>query len=429
MRDRLRRLTDQAQARKHRPDYWLMILSLALVAIGVIVVYSISPALGKAHNLSGNYFVAKQGIAIGIGMLAFFITSRIPMNKWRQLCMPLLVIAGGATLVAMVMPVDAQYPAHRWIRLGSFSFQSVELLKFALLIWLAGMLADRIKNGTIKDSSKTLKPLLIALGVVGFVVAGVQSDLGSMAVIIAMIGVMAFVAGLPMRRLLLIGAAIALLVVLAVSTTPYRRERLATFLHPTADCQSAGYQACQALISVGSGGIGGLGLGRSVQAYGYLPEAANDSIFAIYAEKFGFIGVAVLLAVFAAFFSRLKSLAERAPDHFSRLIVMGIMAWLATQTIINIGAMLGLLPLKGITLPLVSYGGTSVVFVLAALGLVFHTSKYTSHSVQTAGAANGRSSNFDESNNTPRAFNRQSFERAVPKSTNASAGRARRNRL
>lgn len=399
MRDRLRP-ADPAKSRKHRPDYWLVILSLALLVVGVIVVYSISPALGKAHGVSSDFFVAKQGIAIGIGLVAFFITSRIPYQRWRQLMVPLIIGAGLLTLIALLMPVDPQYPAHRWIRLGSFSFQPVELLKFALLIWLAGLLADRIRAGVIKDANRTLKPLLIGLAVVGVVVAGVQSDLGSMAVIVAMIGVMAFVAGLPLRRLGLIAAAILLLVTLAVSTTPYRRERLATFLHPAADCQSAGYQACQALIAVGSGGMVGLGLGGSVQAYGYLPEAANDSIFAIYAEKFGFVGVAVLLAIFAAFFARLKGLAERAPDHFSRLIVVGILGWLATQTIINIGAMLGLLPLKGITLPLVSYGGTSVVFIMAALGVVFHISKYTSYAVQSESAGG-----------LPRALNRQSLER------------------
>lgn len=398
MRDRLR-VADQAQARKHRPDYWLVILSLALLVVGVIVVYSISPALGKAHGVSSDFFVAKQGIAIGIGAIAFFITSRIPYQRWRQLTMPLIVTAAVVTLVALVMPVDPQYPAHRWIRLGSFSFQSVELLKFALLVWLAGMLADRISTGAIKDANRTLKPLLGALVGIGIVVAGIQSDLGSMAVIIAMIGMMAFISGLPLRRLGLIAAAILLMVTLAVSTTPYRRERLATFLHPTADCQSAGYQACQALIAVGSGGIAGLGLGGSVQAYGYLPEAANDSIFAIYAEKFGFIGVAVLLAIFAAFFARLKSLAERAPDPFSRLIVVGILAWLAIQTIINVGAMLGLLPLKGITLPLVSYGGTSVVFIMAALGVVFHISRYTSYAVQSDSGA------------MPRVVSRQGLER------------------
>lgn len=152
------------------------------------------------------------------------------------------------------------------------------------------------------------------------------------------------------------------------------------YLHPSADCQGSGYQACQALIAVGSGGMVGLGLGSSVQAYGYLPEAANDSIFAIYAEKFGFIGSIVLLALFAALFARIKAIAERTPDTFTRLVVVGIFVWLSVQSIINIGAMIGLLPLKGITLPFISYGGTSVIFSLAAVGILFQASHYTAYS-------------------------------------------------
>jgi cell division protein FtsW len=172
----------------------------------------------------------------------------------------------------------------------------------------------------------------------------------------------------------------------------YRRDRVASFLNPTANCQDSGYQACQALVAVGSGGIAGLGLGKSVQAYGYLPEAANDSIFAIYAEKFGFIGSVSLLGLLVALFSRLKQIAERAPDDFSRLVVVGVLAWLSIQTIINIGAMIGLLPLKGITLPLISYGGTSVVFVAAAIGLAFQVSKYTNFTAPIADMK-GRPSN------------------------------------
>lgn len=392
MSDRLRgtRIQPEQTVRKHRPDYVLLIIALALLAIGVIVVYSISPALGKAHGVSGNTYVARQGIAIGLGLLAFFVASRISIKTWQKFCMPLLGVAAVATLIAVVMPVDANYPAHRWIRLGGFSFQSVELLKFALLIWLAGLLGARIRSGDIARTGKTLKPLLAGLAIVGFVVAHIQSDLGSMAVIIAMMGMMAYVAGLPMKNLLIVGLIVGVLGLAAVVSSEYRRERLATFMNPTADCQNSGYQACQALISVGSGGFAGLGLGRSVQAYGYLPEAANDSIFAIYAEKFGFVGVTGLLCLFLAFFWRLKRIAERAPDHISRLIVVGILAWLATQTIINVGAMLGLLPLKGITLPLVSYGGTSVVFILAALGVVFQISKYTTYAAPEDPSASGR---------------------------------------
>lgn len=374
------RSTSLDLGRKHRPDYWLLMLCVTLLAIGLIVVYAISPALSAANHVNGNYYVEKQLLAIGLSAVAFIITSQVPLTWWRRVYKPLLWAAGIATLLALVLPVNPAFPAHRWVRLGSFSFQSVELVKFAVMVWLAGFLAQRIKNGSIGDVQSTLKPLGIALGLVAVAVAGVQSDLGSMGVIVAIMVIMAYVAGLPMKRMLMIGGLIALVGVLAVSSTPYRRERLTTFLHPQASCHDSGYQACQALIAVGSGGMIGLGLGSSVQAYGYLPEAANDSIFAIYAEKFGFIGSVVLLAVFAAFFARLRYIAERTADDFSRLLVVGVLAWLSTQMLINVGAMIGLLPLKGITLPFISYGGTSVVFMTAAVGLVFQVSQYSSYS-------------------------------------------------
>ncbi|MBL8121502.1 cell division protein FtsW [Candidatus Saccharibacteria bacterium] len=364
-------------SRKHRPDYWLVVITACLLAIGLIVVYSISPALTE---LRGGNYVAHQIIAIVLSIVAFLVTARIPLRQWQKWQWWLLGLAALGTLVALVTPPIPAYPQHRWIRLGSgFSLQSVEVLKFALLISLSGFLASRVREGTIANSKMTLKPLAIALGGIGIVVAFVQSDLGSAGVILAMAIIMGFVAGLPVRRILGIGILVVVLTVLAVSTTPYRRARLTAYMHPENNCATAsGHQACQALIAVGSGGMIGLGLGKSVQAYGYLPEAQNDSIFAIYAEKFGFIGSVVLLGLFGALFARLRLIIERAPDTFSRLVVTGVLAWLSTQAIINIGAMIGLLPLKGITLPLISYGGTSVLFVGAALGLVFQVSHYTS---------------------------------------------------
>jgi cell division protein FtsW len=372
------RLDELNLGRKHKPDYWLLTLSVILLAIGLIVVYAISPALSEANHVGNNYYVGKQLIAIALSAVAFVVTARVPLKWWRQAYKPLLIAAAGATMLALIIPVNPAYPAHRWVRLGSLSFQSVELVKFALMIWLAGFLASRIKQGVIANTSLTLKPLLIALLVIGVVITGVQSDLGSTGVMVAMMATMGFVAGLPMKRIAIIGGIILIGLILAVSSTPYRRERLSAYLHPEANCQGSGYQACQALIAVGSGGIVGLGLGSSVQAYGYLPEAANDSIFAIYAEKFGFVGSVALLGVFVAFFARLKTIAERLDDDFSRLLVIGVLAWLAAQTFVNVGAMIGLLPLKGITLPFISYGGTSVVFVAAAVGLAFQASQYTS---------------------------------------------------
>ncbi|HEY5806015.1 MAG TPA: putative peptidoglycan glycosyltransferase FtsW [Candidatus Saccharimonadales bacterium] len=371
--------------RRHRPDYWLLLISAVLLAIGVVVVYSITPALSVGREVSGNHYVVRQLIAVGLSIVAFAVAAFVPLEVWRRAYKPLLIAAGIVTLFALVLPVSPLYPAHRWVRLGGLSFQSVELLKFALLIWMAGLLSNSIVRGTAQSVQQAFKPLGIGLIATGIVVAGIQSDFGSMVVIVAMMAAMVFVAGLPIRRILMVGGIVALVGVLAISVVPYRRDRIAAFLQQgnVADCASlqTGYQACRALVAVGSGGMVGLGLGNSVQAFGYLPESANDSIFAIYAEKFGFVGVTVLLGLLLVFMARIKRVMERAPDGFTRLLATGAFAWLATQSLINIGAMLGVLPLKGITLPFISYGGTSVVFVMALVGVVFQISRYTLYSV------------------------------------------------
>jgi cell division protein FtsW (lipid II flippase) len=354
-----------------------------------------------ATHVSTSYYIVKQLLAVGLSIVAFVVVAKIPLNRWRKSYKPLLILAVGATLVALVLPVSVEYPAHRWIRFGGISFQTVELLKFAVLVWLAAFLSERISNGAISDTGKTFKTLFIAVLIIGFIVAGIQSDLGSAGVIAVMMGTMVFVAGLPFKRILMVAGVIIIGTMLAVVASPYRLERLNTYLHPDQNCQNAGYQACQAIIAVGSGGLAGLGLGRSVQAYGYVPEAANDSIFAIYAEKFGFVGSIILLGLFTALFGKLKSIAERAPDDFSRLLVSGILSWLSVQTLVNVGAMIGLLPLKGITLPFISYGGTSVVFVAAAMGLVFQISRYTYYTLPH-GNRSDRRSFYDDSRNRRR---------------------------
>lgn len=367
--------------RRHKPDYVLLVLTAILLVVGLVTIYSISPGLAIQRNVSENYYVNKQLIAIGLGIVTFIAMATIPYETWKKLQKPLIGAAIVATLIALALPVSEQYPAHRWIRFGGLSFQSVELVKFALIFILAGFLADRMRRGEVNDIDKSVKPIGIAFVVIAFVVAGLQSDLGSTAVIIAIMGLMWFVAGLPIKRVLLLLGAIAVVFLLAISTSDYRRDRVMTFMNPERDCQAAGYQACQALIAVGTGGLFGKGIGHSVQAYGYLPEAANDSIFAVIAEKFGFVGVTAILCVFWAFFTRVKNIIERAPDNFSRLVVVGLLAWLSMQAIINIGAMIGLLPLKGITLPFISYGGTSLIFATAAVGLIFNISRYTTFGV------------------------------------------------
>ncbi len=370
----------QINQRRHRPDYWLVILSTIMLAMGLIIVYAISPALTAQSHVSSNYYISKQLIAIALGVAAFITVANLPVSWWRRLERPLLISAGLA-VVAVRLFGEQVNGAYRWIQIGGFSFQAAELIKLAVLIWLAGFLTDRIRSGQLHDNNKTLQPLLIVIIIVGVVVGLGQKDLGSTGVLVLIMISMGYIAGLPLKRIVQAGVVLAIATILLILPFSYRRDRLSTFLHPAQDCLNTGYQSCQALITVGSGGVFGKGLGHGIQANGYLPEAANDSIFAIFAEQFGFVGVSVLLGLFIAFFARLKSIMERAPDNYSRLLVSGILAWLSTQAIINIGAMIGLLPLKGITLPFISYGGTSVLFVTAAVGIVFQISRYTTYSV------------------------------------------------
>ncbi len=391
--------------RRHRPDYVLIILALILLTVGLVVIYSISPALSLTNNVSQNYYINRQMLSIVFGFIAFIVAITMPISLWKRLQNPLIAIAG-LSAVAVRLFGTAVNGAYRWIQIGGVSFQSAELIKIALLIWLAGFLSTRIRTGTMSDYKKTLIPILGCLLILVIVVAGLQSDLGSTGVMVIMVGCMSLVAGMPIKQIGLVALIVLVLGGLAIAVAPYRLGRIETYLHPSSNCLTTGYQACQALISVGSGGAIGLGLGRSVQAYGYLPEASDDSIFAIYSEKFGFIGDIVLLALFVALFARIKRIIDRAPDDYTKLLAVGILVWFGSQTLINIGAMIGVLPLKGITLPFISYGGTSLVFVIFAIGLLFQISRYTTYQVSSKAA--GEEVRYDNNSNgrrVRRAYN------------------------
>jgi cell division protein FtsW len=383
-------------SRRHKPDYVLIVIALLLAVIGLIVVYSISPGLASVKHVDQNYFVTKQIIAIGLGLIAFGLCSWLPIEALKKLRSVMVILCGVGVIAVQVFGEEVN-GASRWIQVGGLSFQIAEMVKFTLILWLGVFLMERMQNNETDSNEKTLRPLFIIMLLVGVFIAKLESDLGSSAVIIAILATMAFTAGLPWKRLLMIGGIVAIGTILAISTSSYRRDRVATFLNPTQDCQTTGYQSCQALIAVGSGGIFGLGLGKSVQAYGYLPEAANDSIFAIIAEKFGFVGVSLVIGLYMVLFARLRRIIEHTADPFSKLFVIGVLAWISTQTIINIGAMIGLLPLKGITLPFVSYGGTSIVFVMAALGAVFQISRYMNYEpIRYANVKNSKEERYDD---------------------------------
>lgn len=375
-----RRGADGELGRRHKPDHWLFVLTALLLGVGLVVVYSISPGLAASQNISQNYFISKQLIDVALGLAAFGFAAFFPVRKWMALATPIAIAAAAASIIVLFTPLNEVYQAHRWIAIGGFSFQVAELIKLALLLWLAKFLTEKWREGKLSDSRTILQTLIAILVLIGVMVAKFQSDLGSAAVMVAMLGLMAYAAGLPLKRIALIGTAIVLFLSLAILSSDYRRDRLSAFLNPGENCQTTGYQACQALISVGSGGVFGQGLGYGVQAYGYLPESSNDSIFAIMAEKFGFIGTTGIVLLYGLFIRRLKMIATHTSEPFSRLIVVGVLAWFSTQMIINVGAMLGLLPLKGITLPLISQGGTSIICLMAALGLVYQVSRYTNYS-------------------------------------------------
>src|SRR3569833_1511295 len=223
-RSRLSGLVDTVTpARRHKPDYWLLILSALLLTIGLVVVYSISPGLAASQHISQNFFVTKQLISVGLGVLGFIVAAYTPVKTWQQWAKPLAIAAIVGCAVVMVTPINATYPAHRWIRLGGFSFQVAELIKLALIVWLGGFLTERWRPGKLSDFNLTLKPLVILLGVIGVVVAKLQSDLGSAGVMVMIMALMMFVVGVPLKRVAQIGGLVLILLILAISSSGYRR--------------------------------------------------------------------------------------------------------------------------------------------------------------------------------------------------------------
>ena len=396
--------TDELEGRRHKPDYVILVLMCVLIAFGMIVMYSISPAVSAVSGQSANYYFSRHLISFLIGLVGVLAIYNIPLAKLKNSAYGIGVLS----VVSSIVILAISGIAFRWIKVAGFSFQPAEMMKFGLIIWLGFFLAAQKKKGEIRLFSRTLKPVLYVLGALAVVVVLLQRDLGSMVVLASICGLMLFVSSVPMKPLMLVFLALLALSAVAIVSTPYRRDRFETFMNPERDCLNEGYHACQALITVGSGGLFGLGVGNSVQAYGYLPETPTDSIFAIYAEKFGFIGSVLYLCIVGALVLRMVKISTRTMSWEARLITVGVISWVGIQTAINIGAMLGLLPLKGITLPFVSYGGSSLIFVMLAVGVVLRISCYTSvrkHDLETLEGTKGESSSIGRgdrrSYNTP----------------------------
>lgn len=373
-------------ARRHRPDLLLLLFLSILLLLGLVVIYAISPALTArmGGDVDQNVFMYRQLFYLAVGLIAFGVMAVIPVAFWTKLQGRLLIgaiILGALPFLLQATPIGlCANDACRWIDLGFISFQPAEAMKFALVIFLAGFLAVRTVQNKLNDFGETLVPAGLILLVMAVVVIGLQKDLGTGITIVAVVMTMLFAAGMKVRLLGIAAAGCVMIGILFTLVAPHRIERILTFVqHESSSTDAMGYHINQALIAVGSGGLTGKGLGQSIQAFGYLPEAANDSIFAILAEKFGFLGTVAVLAIFAGLFMRILGIMDHTANPTHRLIVAGVFGWVFSHTIVNIGAMLGVFPLTGITLPFVSFGGTSLLFMLSALGLVFQISRYTNH--------------------------------------------------
>lgn len=380
--------------RRHRPDYMIALYTAILMLLGLVLMYAIGPqranVLNNAFgsNYSETYFFLKQIVSIGVGVAAFagmavVSYKMIVRHAWALLIVGfvacgLLAIAGWAHL-----PIaEAVNGASRWFNLGILgTVQPAEILKFGVLVYFAVFLGTRAKEGSVNDVHKTLIPIGVITAIALFIIVVLQKDLGTGISLISIVAAMLFVSGLNRKILTMIATGVVVLGLLMVVTAPHRVARVMTFLQgDNTTTQDAGaYHVQHAKIAIGTGGFWGVGIGNSVQATGYLPEAINDSIFAIMGETFGFVGLVALIALFVTLLMRLLRVMDHLVDLRLKLMAAGVFGWFGAHVILNIAAMIGIFPLTGITLPLLSFGGTSMMFMAAALGLVFQLSRYTVH--------------------------------------------------
>ena len=391
--------SESIMQRMHRPDYQIVLFVGLLMLIGLVMMYAIGPqranVLNRVHNTdfyTNTYFVLKQAFSIGLGVIAFFAMSKIPFALLRRHALTMIYVGFGLSALLFIggnlLKIDAiavsTLGAYRWFNLGPLgTFQPAEVLKFALLIFIASFLGVKHREGKLNDLHETIYPAVGMTGLALFFVVILQKDMGTGLSIAGTVFAMLIVSGISWKilsRILLVGIVGVILLTVFV---PHRRERLITFFdgdnHSSTEASNdENYHIKNAMIALGTGGMFGLGVGNSVQATGYLPEAVNDSVFAIIGETFGYIGAMVLVLMFFALLFRVLRTSEHLVDMPMRLVAAGVFGWLGTHVILNIASMIGLIPLTGITLPLLSAGGTSIVFIAGALGLVFQLSKFTS---------------------------------------------------
>jgi cell division protein FtsW len=358
-------------------DYTYLGIVCALVLFGLIMLMSASAPTGYA-NFGDSYYYLKHQVIFGLlpGSASLILFARVPYTFWKKHAWNLLILSIVLLVLVFIPGLSAGIgTAHSWISIGGFfSLQPSEVVKLTFLFYLAAWLGQRTGHG-VRDVHSGLLPFVFVLGSILLLLI-LQPDVGTMSIIAAMSLVVYFVAGAPVTYVL--GFVLAGLsgLGLLISLAPYRAARFTTFLHPELDPQGIGYHINQALLAIGSGGWFGLGYGHSRQKFQYLPEVASDSIFAIIGEELGFVIALTVLIGFLAFLWRSLEIAKRAPDSFAKLVVVGVAAWVSIQALVNIGSMVALLPITGVPLPFISYGGTSLAVTMAAVGVVLNISKH-----------------------------------------------------
>jgi cell division protein FtsW len=369
-----RRASRVAAAR--RSVAFLLLPTVFLTVTGLVMVLSASSVSAYARYGSSFVFFRRQLAYAGAGAIALLCTARIPYRAWQRLATPLLVAT--AVLLALVLHPGAGRVAGgsaRWLALGPVTVQPSELAKLAIVAFGAAVLARKWR--LLGDPGHLVVPLVPVVGVVCAMVY-VQPDLGTTVILVGTVFLLLFVAGVRLRSLVASGGLLSALALLTMQ--PYQRARLAAFLDPWADARNTGYQLIQSLIALASGGWFGVGLGASRQKWMYVPNAHTDFIFSILGEELGLLGAFLVLAAFGALLYGGVRVALRAPDAFGRLLAAGIVSWLGLQTIVNLGAVTGLLPITGVPLPLLSYGGSSLVVALAGVGILVSIARASARS-------------------------------------------------
>jgi len=355
-------------------DIGLLAITVILMILGVLILTSITASL-SFERFENSYYYLKHQFLFGIlpGIFLGFLAFLIPLGFFKKNIIFFLLLNLFFLGMVFLPKVGVSLGgASRWIKIGSIFIQPSEFLKICFFVYLASWLSIRALNP--KNWSQTLIAFLIILGVLCLFLA-FQPDVGTLGIIVSVSLLMYFLSDTPVwhSALIILIGIIALIILIRIA--PYRVDRILVFLDPDTDPMGKGYQMKQALVTVGSGGVAGLGLGMSRQKYGFLPQTMSDSIFAIFAEEAGFIGSFILIFIFLFFSWRGFRIAKESDDKFQKILALGITSWISIQALINIASMIGLLPLTGVPLPFISYGGSHLLTEFIGIGMLLNISR------------------------------------------------------